>query len=351
MTKLNEYIGCIHGHSIYSDGSGTYPEIIKAAIEAGLDYLMMSDHMTLQGKDEGFTGWHKNLFLSIGYEINDPEDQHHYLAFGLNKILPETYSHKEYLKAVKEKNALGIAAHPLEERDSKNSLPGFPPITWSSLDYPEIEVIEIWNMMSHWLESTTLKNRYWNVIHPRSFSTSPTKKVMQWWDTANMKKKVTGVGSVDVHAKKVKILGFFSKAIFDYKIMFKSIRTHLLTDKPILKSMSDSDVEKVIFDTILKGKCFISNYRRGDAKGFRFWADIGDKEIQMGETGISKNAELRALIPEEGLCKVIRNGKVFYLKETKKLHLKVPEGLYRLEIERDDRGWIYTNHIRIESHK
>ncbi len=348
MIKLNEYIGCIHGHSVYSDGSGTYPKIISAAIEAELDYLMMSDHMTLQGKDEGFGGWHQNLFLSIGYEINDPEDQHHYLAFGLNKTLPETYSHKEYLKAVKDKNALGIAAHPLEERDSKNSLPGFPPITWRSLDYPEIEVIEIWNMMSHWLESTTLKNRYWNVVHPRSFSTSPSKKIMQWWDKANIKRKVTGVGSVDVHAKKIKILGFFSKAIFDYKIMFKSIRTHLLIDKPILKSTPVSNTEQVIFNTIFQGKSFISNYRRGDARGFRFWAEIKDKEIQMGEIGFSRRAILRAIIPEISICKVIRNGKVFYLQETKELNLKVPEGLYRLEIERDERGWIYTNHIRIK---
>ncbi|MBL7137093.1 MAG: histidinol-phosphatase [Candidatus Marinimicrobia bacterium] len=348
MIKLNEYIGCIHGHSVYSDGSGTYPKIISAAIEAELDYLMMSDHMTLQGKDEGFVGWHQNLFLSIGYEINDPEDQHHYLAFGLDKTLPETYSHKEYLKAVKDKNALGIAAHPLEERDSKNSLPGFPPITWRSLDYPEIEVIEIWNMMSHWLESTTLKNRYWNVVHPRSFSTSPSKKIMQWWDKANIEKKVTGVGSVDVHAKKIKILGFFSKAIFDYKIMFKSIRTHLLIDKPILKSTSVSDTEQIIFNTIFQGKSFISNYRRGDARGFRFWAEMEDKEIQMGEMGFSRRAILRAIIPEKSICKVIRNGKVFYLQETKELNLKVHEGLYRLEIERDERGWIFTNHIRIK---
>jgi len=46
---------------------------------------------------------------------------------------------------------------------------GFPAITWDSLDYPEIEVVEIWNMMSHWLEATTIRNKYWNVIHPRSF--------------------------------------------------------------------------------------------------------------------------------------------------------------------------------------
>ncbi|MCK4689272.1 MAG: histidinol-phosphatase, partial [Candidatus Marinimicrobia bacterium] len=106
--------------------------------------------------------------------------------------------------------------------------------------------------------------------------------------------------------------------------------------------------EQIIFNTIFQGKSFISNYRRGDARGFRFWAEMEDKEIQMGEMGFSRRAILRAIIPEKSICKVIRNGKVFYLKETKELNLKVPEGLYRLEIERDERGWIYTNHIRIK---
>ena len=176
MNGLYEYIGCIHVHSEYSDGSGSYPEIIAACLEVGLDFIMMSDHMNMLGKEKGFDGWHHNLFVSIGYEINDPDDQHHYLAFGIDKMLPHTLNHEKYIKRVHESKALGIAAHPFEERGTK-SLPGFPAITWKSLDYPEIRVIELWNMMSHWLESTTLKNRYWNVIHPRSFSTLPSEKL------------------------------------------------------------------------------------------------------------------------------------------------------------------------------
>jgi predicted metal-dependent phosphoesterase TrpH len=180
MKKLFEYTGCIHGHTIYSDGSGTYPEIIQDAQESGLDFLLMSDHMTLKGKDEGFNGWHDNLFLHIGYEIQDPEDQHHYLAFGIDDVLPKTLVHQEYIKEVEKVNALGIAAHPFEERDAKSSLPGFPPISWTTLDYDEIKVIELWNMMSHWMENTTLRNKYWNAIRPRSFATFPKKILLQW---------------------------------------------------------------------------------------------------------------------------------------------------------------------------
>ena len=347
MKDFKEFVGCIHAHSIYSDGSGTFPEIIKAAREAGLDYLLASDHMTLQGRDEGYTGWHDDLFLSIGYEINDLNDEHHYLAFGLDEMLPGDYSHEQYIEAVRENGALGVAAHPFEERDANSSVVGFPPIPWGNLDYPEIEVIEIWNMMSHWLELTTVRNKYWNAVHPRSFSTFPNRRLLAWWDKTNLKRKVVGIGSVDVHATKIKILKLYTKAIFDYKIMFKSIRTHLLCDELPGKDMENSVTESIIFERIRSGRTFISNFRRGDARGFRFWVEDNGKKLQMGESGPMKKPVLKAIIPERGHCRLIRNGEVIQKGKATEIETAVEPGVYRLEVMKGKRGWIYSNHIKI----
>ena len=347
MKKLFEYTGCIHGHSIYSDGSGNYPEIIAYARECDLDFLMMSDHMTLRGKQEGYEGWHGDLFLNIGYEIQDPEDQHHYLAFGINEVLPKTLEHQQYIKEVENRDALGIAAHPFEERDAKNSLPGFPPISWTTLDYPEIRVVELWNMMSHWMEETTLRNKYWNAMRPRSFATFPKKNLLRWWDSANLKRKVTAVGSVDVHSTKVRVFGIFTKAIFHYKIMFKSIRTYLLTDRELTPENSLQENNQIIFDTIKTGRCYIANIKRGDAAGFRFWFEKDGKKYEMGDQISGEKALLRAELPLSGFIKIIRNGKVCHVEETDNLSKEVPPGIYRLEVERKNRGWIYTNHIKL----
>jgi len=346
MKALNEYIGCIHIHTIFSDGSGTYPHVIQAAREAGLDYLMVSDHMTLRGREEGYVGWYDSLFVSIGYEIQDKEDRHHYLVFGLDRMLPTEYNHEEYIKAVKDAGALGIAAHPLEQRDKNYSLPGFPAITWSNLDYPEIEVVEIWNMMSHWLEATTIRNKYWNVIHPRSFSTHPADDILSWWDEANLTRQVVGIGSVDAHATKVKVLGIFSKAIFDYKIMFKSIRTHILSEKKI-RNLSTAETETEIINSIKSGRCFISNFRRGDARGFRFYIQTGQTELQMGETGSATRGILNVILPKKAICKVYRDGELYHDDFTEHLEIEVPEGIYRITAERGKRGWIYSNHIKL----
>lgn len=348
MKTLYEYVGCIHAHSLYSDGSGTYPKIIRSAQEAGLDFLLMSDHMTLKGRDEGYNGWHDHLFVGIGYEINDTADRHHYLAFGLDETLPANLNHEDYIRIVKEKNVLGIAAHPFEERDVKSAIPGFPAITWSNLDYPEIEVIELWNMMSHWLELTTLKNIIWNIAHPRSFSTFPSQKLLEWWDNTSLSRKVTAVGSVDVHATKFKILGFIPKAVFDYKVMFKSIRTHLLSEVKLKKDQPPDEVERILYKLIYQGCSFISNYRRGDARGFRFWAENGGKVIQMGETGNWKSGTLQAILPEKAFCTLYQNGRIINQESTNHLKINVGEGIYRLVVEKDQRGWIYTNHIKIK---
>jgi hypothetical protein len=345
MKELNEYIGCIHVHTLYSDGSGTYPEIIKAAREAELDYVLFSDHQNLCGRDEGYTGWWDDLFVSVGYEIQDADDRHHYLAFGIDKTLPENYTHLEYIKAIKEGGYLGIAAHPWEQR-GKHSLPEFPAITWGSLDYPEIEVIEIWNMMSHWLEATTIRNKYWNVLHPRSFSTAPAENLLKWWDEANLTRKVVGIGSVDAHAIKVKVLGIFSKAIFHYKIMFKSIRTHILSYTDIRK-LDKKATENEIINIIKSGRCFLANYRRGDARGFRFYIRTNQADLQMGDTGSSSSGTLNVHVPHAALVKIVRDGELYHSEVTKNLEIDVPEGIYRVEVERDQRGWIYSNHIKL----
>lgn len=348
---MNEYeaVGCIHIHSRFSDGSGTIPQIVAAGQDCGLDYLLLSDHMTLAGLRAGYQGWHNRLFLGVGYEIQDQNDQHHYLAFGLKEELPTDYTPEEYIHAVAAQGGLGIVAHPFEMRTTESALPGFPPIPWGRLDYPEIQVIEVWNMMSHWLEKTTVRNKYWNAFHPRSFATNPTPELLKWWDETNLTRKVTGIGSVDVHATKVKVFGPFYKAIFDYKIMFKSIRTHLLLSQPLSDYLNPEECLKIILSAIRDGRAFISNYRWGNANGFSC-----NLENEHGISGIGgelcgEQAYLKGQIPLPAEVRLIANGQV---QQTLFCHGRfefvVSPGLYRLEAWRDGRGWIFTNHLRLK---
>ena len=80
-----EYVGALHIHSIFSDGSGEIQDIVKYAKEADLDFIILTDHNTLRALHEGFEHWFDNTLLLVGCEINDKENKNHYLAFGIDE--------------------------------------------------------------------------------------------------------------------------------------------------------------------------------------------------------------------------------------------------------------------------
>ena len=98
---MYEYIGAIHIHSNYSDGSKPIPEIAAIADSVGLNLLLFADHMTLKPLDDGLEGWHGRVLVLIGYEINDQQNRNHYLAFNLDEIIEPGVPAKEYVRKVK----------------------------------------------------------------------------------------------------------------------------------------------------------------------------------------------------------------------------------------------------------
>ena len=73
----------VHLHSTFSDGTGTVPEIMRAARRAGVDVVMLTDHNTLEAKRRGYEGWHDGVLLLVGEEVT-PRRENHYLAFDVD---------------------------------------------------------------------------------------------------------------------------------------------------------------------------------------------------------------------------------------------------------------------------
>jgi len=345
-----EYIGAMHMHSVYSDGSGQVPEIAKAASEVGLDYILLTDHNTLRALKEGYERWYGNTLLLVGCEINDRQNKNHYLAFGINQAFSTRLSAAEYVHKVKEAGGIGFIAHPHEKR---NHMKEHPPYPWIDWDVDGFTGIEIWNHMSEWMENLTEKNKYQSFLHPLKTIFAPQKKTLKLWDELNLKRKVVGVGGVDAHAHKYNLLGFLEVEIFPYKVLFKSIRTHILTEEEIKKGRSDDAVEKakkIIYSALEKGSSFIANDYHGDSKGFKFFAEAYRKIYQMGEK-ISKSGKvkLKIFVPHPNTeIKLIRNGRIIESWEDQEVSFNVnSKGVYRVEVYLNGKAWIFSNHIRI----
>lgn len=345
-----EYVGAIHIHTIYSDGSGTIDEIAGHANDADLDYIIITDHNTLRALQEKKEGWYGDTLLLVGCEINDKENKNHYLAFNINQTHSTRMPASEYVKRVKEDGGIGFLAHPHERRSSMKEHPPYPWIDWEINDF---NGIEIWNHMSEWMEGLTDENKYNYFMHPLKSIVSPPGETLKKWDELAQKRKVTGIGGIDAHAHKVNLLGFFEVEVFPYKVLFRSIRTHIVSDKKLGKNKDPETLaenKKIIYSALAEGKSYISNYYHGDATGFRYFAEDHGKIYQMGDTfEPSGNTKLRVLLPNiSAEIRLIHNGECIDKFENMDAEFVVTEpGVYRIEVYLENKAWIFSNHIRI----
>lgn len=338
-------------HSVYSDGSGEIKEIAEAANHAGLDYIILTDHNTLRAKEEGYEGYYNNTLLIVGYEINDKENRNHYLALGVNKTFSTRLSAPEYVNKINESGGFGFIAHPHEKR---NSMPQHPAYPWTAWECNTYTGIEIWNHMSEWMENLTEENKYQSFLHPLRTISGPAEETLKQWDKVNRSRRVVGIGGVDAHAHKINVLGFFEVEVFPYKVLFKSIRTHILTDYnlqiSLLKADFSRDVE-ILLNALKKGSCFISNFYHGDARGFRFFAEVGGRTIgEMGDAPeLTEGLKLRAKIPLDNFQVILlKDGEAVCEFKKSEIQYDVTEpGVYRIEVKRNSKAWIFSNPIRI----
>jgi len=348
---MNEYVGVVHVHSVFSDGSGEVEQIASLANECELDFLILTDHNTLRALHDGFEQFYGKTLLLVGCELNDKENKNHYLALGINETFSTRLPAKEYVKKVKDAGGIGFLAHPHEKRDFMKEHPPYPWTEWESTDFTGIE---IWNHMSEWMENLTEQNKYQSFLHPLKSISHPPVETLRVWDELSIERKVVGIGGIDAHAHKVNLLGFFEVEVFPYKVLFKSIRTHILTEQKIEISRDPSSVEKakrIVIESLREGNCFVSNYYHGDATGFRFFAEFGDKKIQMGEEILCEDpVTLNVYLPGRfAEIRLIHNGRpVEALQNIEAKFIVSEKGVYRIEVFLDSHAWIFSNHIRIK---
>ncbi len=345
--SVYEASGAVHLHSTVSDGSLSIPEIAEIANTMDLDFLMFSDHNTLAPKKEGLEGWYDKVCVLIGYEINDLNDQNHYLAFRISSEVSGVEAH-DYVKQVKEAGGFGVIAHPAEKRSFSDAYPAYP---WTEWEVEGFDSIEIWNQLSEWMEGVTRMNIFFRIWHPLKSIRFPAYEILQRWDRLNRHHRVSGIGGIDVHAYKLRVLGLFPVEIYPYKVQFKSIRTHVLLDNPLIRDgspMPFRQAEQNIYDALIRGQSFISNYSLGNAGGFRFWASSRDECLISGSRILFDGTVrwLHVKTPAAANIRLLKDSKV--IKDVNGTSLEEPvknPGVYRIECFRKNRGWIYSNPI------
>jgi hypothetical protein len=200
--------------------------------------------------------------------------------------------------------------------------------------------------MSQWMESLSRWNMVKQAFMPRRALHSPTDRILRRWDEVNQQKKIVGVGSIDVHAYPYR-LGPLRITVFPYKVQFKAIRTHIMIPKSIAGDFGM--LKQAIYQSLRDCRVFISNYRWGDARGFQMYAVNNQGRALIGDELVWEEGTILIMrLPKLAQLKLIRDGNVVFTGNGQEFNIKIKErGLYRAEIYVRDKGWIFTNHVRM----
>lgn len=348
MKEFQELCGVLHLHTPYSDGNSSYRQYAEMAKELNLDFLGVTDHMTLEALDKEVKHREGVIFL-IGYEHNDEANHNHCLVFNASKIV-QGKTPEEYLGNIARMGGYVILAHPEESRDY---FPQFPALPWTAWEDERFQAIELWNQFSIWVENLKSPLSIINLFFPRRLVKEVTPSLKQRWDELNLERFVAGVGGVDAHCLKQKLL-FWEKEIFPLKVELKGIRQHyyIQSESPDIPIGTKEELLQV---AMITGCGFTSNLRRGDARGSKFYFRDTNGDIQLpGIPTTRKEVQgvLCAEVPSRATFCIYRNGKKIatYPHVVSCEHPVETSGTYRIEVRKNSYGWIYSNHIPLGSY-
>ena len=352
---MHEVIVNLHMHTRYSDGTGTHQDIAKAALEAGVDVVIVTDHNVLVNGFEGYyKGKSKKILMLIGEEVHDQgrdPQKNHLLVFGAERELA-TYAHDPQLliDQVNASGGLSFIAHPDDPEAKAFRETDISWVDWSVQNYTGIE---LWNALSELktIVPTKLHGAFY-AFFPSLVARQPIPSTLAKWDELlSAGGRVVAIGGSDAHALKMS-LASITRVIFPYEFHFRTVNTHVLLDEAL-----SGDVrldKKALHAALTAGHCFVGYDLPAPTRGFHFTAQGLDKTAIMGDEIPAKNGvTLQAKLPSNAEIRLLKNGQVIHTWKNVSscTHITTEAGVYRVEAYRKYlgklRGWIYSNPIYV----
>ena len=342
----------LHMHTTYSDGSGSHADLGRAALNTGVDVLLVTDHnVWVQGVDAYYREGKKRALVLSCEEIHDQHrdpQKNHLLVFGADRELaPLATSPQALIDAVRSAGGICFIAHPVDP-----ALPAFgeTDISWVDWDVRGFTGIELWNGFSE-LKSV-VKSKLDGLFYayfPEFIARGPLPEALRIWDDLlGQGRHMVAVGGSDAHARHMS-LGPLHRVVFPYEYHFKAVNTHALVANPLTGELAQD--RKMVFDALAAGHCFIGYDLPASTRDFRFSAQGKEQNVLMGdEIQVNGAITLQAKLPRLAEIRLLKDGKVIKLVRGDTLtHFTNETGVYRIEAYTNflgrRRGWIFSNPI------
>ena len=334
---MPEYVGSIHVHSIYSDGSGTVREITAAARRAGLDFVGLTDHDTLRPRDDGWQGWRDGVLLLVGVEVTC-QRRSHVVVFGAKDVAGLRWKPlRRVLFDLQNQGAAAFVAHAHPAHIMGISLKAGELADW---DVPGFSGVELWSFMHDVCDGLTPWRAPSFVYTWPRYIRGPHPDTIAHWDRVTAVRRFPAIGAIDNHAVNVPVLG---KKFLPYEEGFRTLRTHVLSPE---WSGRPEDAA-ILVEAMCRGRAFLALDLLADARGFVFEADAPGEMLQMGDErpwlGLTR---LRVRSPVSAQLRLLRHGKPVAEASGAELAFEARQpDAYRVEARYGGRRWVFTNPI------
>jgi len=345
------YSGAIHVHSTYSDGGGSVADIVRAGQDAGLDFVVLTDHDTLQPRVDGHQGYHDGLLLLVGEEVNTSAG--HLLSLGSDRDLEQRgpLGLPVLIGEISEAGGISIAAHPTGRR---------PWTDWTA----EMDGLELLNADTAWRDDGVLELARALVFLPfmpdgvfNSLIDRPDDAIRLWIHRAQ-RRHVTVIGSVDAH-ERIPLWGDRILSFPTYGRMFNLVRTYVIPGTELTGDAATD--EAMLLDAIRRGSCYVVLEGYEPAPGFSFELTLGADRLSMGsQVDFRPGSRLHVAAPSRGPVRIrlYRNEVPLVETDGHELFVEVPgPGVYHTEVYQlrsgllrgtRPRTWIISNAIRVK---
>lgn len=350
---IYRYAGAIHVHSTYSDGGGTIENIVKAAQETDLDFVVLTEHSTMQPLLDGVQRYYGKVLVLVGEEVNTSAGHLTTLGVGRHMEQDGPQGLQALLDTIHAAGGLAIPAHPNGRRP------------WKDWSLNHINGLEILNADSEWRNDypwELLRALIWYAFLPQAALNSLADRpdaMLDRWQNLSQKNHVIGIGSVDAHAR-IPLWGDQILQFPSYERMFHFLRTYAVMDYPL--TGVDSTDCMMIQNALHKGRSYMAFDGYEPAQGFSFYLTYKDGAAQMGdhitlEPGSVIHVETGSSNPI--LIRIFRDNILVLEKADKSAVYSITNpGIYRTEVyqlrrrlplfRQIPRPWIFSNPIWVK---
>jgi hypothetical protein len=346
--------GVIHVHTrLGGHSAGDFGELIKAANDNNLDFVVMTEHpeelfdtarLTLGGK------YGKTLFIA-GNEVSTAIDGDRFLLIpGSEKAIGAgKQPTNEFLTSEKTNGRIALVTYPENFKSWDANFEGIEVYSLHTNAKKMSPVLTFFDLFWSWQYSPEL-------TFARNFE-RPNENLARF-DELAQKRKVMLFAATDAHSNIGLALSdragheFLKIHLDPYQRVFKLLRNYVVLEKS--KELNQDNLQTAIS----KGHCFYAFDILGDANVFMFQAENGRETRIMGdEIQFNDALKLTAKTPLKSRLVLFKNGeKVHETTETNELTFQPKEkGAYRIETYLDALGspfdktpWIVSNPIFVK---